>query len=320
MVNTMTITEFTREISGISSALIFSHARPDGDTIGCAMALKKALESLNIKADMICPAEIPQKYKNFPLAGEFLTQAPNETYDAHIAVDCSTEQMFAHLSALFFSNKKTFNIDHHVSNTKYARKNYVCTTASCCENILSLIKELGVELTAEMANSILLGIVTDTGCFAHKNVTPDTLLSASELVRAGADLNAIQYDMFKAQSEERARLFARVISGMKMYHGGKLAMISIREGDFKATGATQDMTEGFIDFPLSVQGVEVAVSVMEAGDKRFKISYRSKGKVNVNEVAGTFGGGGHTLASGSMLNGFYEDVIDKLVFTVGNYL
>ena len=71
MVNTMTITEFTREISGISSALIFSHARPDGDTIGCAMALKKALESLNIKADMICPAVIPQKYKNFPLVGEF---------------------------------------------------------------------------------------------------------------------------------------------------------------------------------------------------------------------------------------------------------
>ena len=320
MVNTMTITEFTREISGISSALIFSHARPDGDTIGCAMALKKALESLNIKADMICPAEIPQKYKNFPLAGEFLTQAPNETYDAHIAVDCSTEQMFAHLSALFFSNKKTFNIDHHVSNTRYARSNYVKVTGACCENIYELIKALGVEITPTIAESLLLGVVTDTGCFGHKNVTPETLVIGSELVRAGADLNAINYRMFKAQPIERARLFARVISGLKTYHDGQLAMIFIREADFKATGATQDMTEGFIDYPLSIESTQVAVSVMETGDKRFKISYRSKGKVNVNEVAATFGGGGHVLASGSMLNGYFEDVVDKLVFTVGNYL
>jgi phosphoesterase RecJ-like protein len=97
-------------------------------------------------------------------------------------------------------------------------------------------------------------------------------------------------------------------------------MIFIREADFKATGATQDMTEGFIDYPLSIESTQVAVSVMETGDKRFKISYRSKGKVNVNEVAATFGGGGHVLASGSMLNGYFEDVVDKLVFTVGNYL
>ena len=80
------------------------------------------------------------------------------------------------------------------------------------------------------------------------------------------------------------------------------------------------MTEGFIDFPLSIEGVEVAVSIMEAGDKKFKLSFRSKGKIDVNEIASRFGGGGHILASGCMLNGYYEDVVDKIVFTVGNYL
>ena len=182
------------------------------------------------------------------------------------------------------------------------------------------LKELGVKITPSIANSLLLGIVTDTGCLAHKNVTPETLSAASELVALGADLNAINYQMFKAQSEARARLFARATSSLKLYHGGQLAMIFIREADFNATGAITADTEGFIDFPLSIRGVEVAVSIMETGDKRFKISYRSKGKVNVNEVAATFGGGGHILASGSMLNGFFEDVVDKIVFTVGNYL
>lgn len=316
----MTITEISREIRGISSALIFSHNRPDGDTIGSAMALKLGLGALGIKADTVCPATLPAKYSSFPLSAEFLTEAPNKEYGAHIAVDCSTEQMFAHLSALFFSNKNTFNIDHHVSNTRYAKHNLVEARASCCENVLLLLRALGVEITPAIAECLLLGVVTDTGCFGHKNVTPETLVAGSELVRAGADLNSINYRMFKEQTIERARLFARVISGLKTYHDGKLAMIFIRTADFEATGATQDMTEGFIDYPLSIKGTEVAVSIMETGDKRFKISYRSKGRVNVNEVAATFGGGGHVLASGSMLNGYFEDVVDKLVFTVGNYL
>ncbi|MBP5307810.1 MAG: bifunctional oligoribonuclease/PAP phosphatase NrnA [Clostridia bacterium] len=320
MVSEMKITDFSREIAGFKSALIFSHVRPDGDTIGSAMALKEGLKSLGIRAETICAAEIPEKYSDFKLAGEFLRDANKGEFEAHIAVDCSTEQMFSNLSPLFFSTKNTFNLDHHISNTKYARRNCVIGNASCCENVFIVLKELGVTITPGIANSLLLGVVTDTGCFAHKNVTPATLSAASELVSYGADLNAINYSMFKAQPIERARLFSIVTSGMKTYHGGKLAVIAVRAADFAATGAAQDMTEGFIDFPLSVNGVEVAVSIMETGEKTFKISYRSKGKVNVNDVAKTFGGGGHVLASGCMLNGYFEDVLDKIVFTVGNYL
>lgn len=316
----MTITDFSHGLRGITSALIFTHVRPDGDTIGCAMALKEGLEQLGVKADMICTSPIPEKYSKFPKVKEFLLDAPSFAYEAHIAVDCSTEQMFSTLGQYFFTCKKTYNIDHHVSNTRYAKNNCVEDRAACCENVFILLKALGVNITASIANSLLLGIVTDTGCFAHKNVTPETLATASALVGHGADLNEINYRMFKAQSVERARLFAKVTSGLKLYHNGQLAVICIREADFVATGATADETEGFIDFPLSINGVEVAVSIMETGDKRFKISYRSKGKVNVNEVAATFGGGGHILASGSMLNGFFEDVVDKIVFTVGNYL
>ena len=80
------------------------------------------------------------------------------------------------------------------------------------------------------------------------------------------------------------------------------------------------MTEGFIDFPLSVDGVEIAISVLQVGAKSFKVSFRSKGKSDVNRLAGVFGGGGHVLASGCMLNGYFEDVVDRLVFNASNYL
>lgn len=316
----MTISEFSRVLGGFPSILIFTHTRPDGDTLGSAAALKYAFEYLGKKADILCPSPLPDKYRCFSFYDEILAKIPAGPYGAHVAVDCSTEQMTGNFVGHFFSNKNNFNIDHHVSNTAYARYNFVANSASCAENIKLAIDGLGVPLTQKIAGALLLGIVTDTGCFAHKNVTPDTLHSAADLVAAGADLNEINYRMYKAQPLERARLFAIAASSLKMYHGGSLAIISVRKEDFAKTGATQDMTDGFTDFALGIEGTEVAVSVMETADKKFKVSFRSKGRVNVNEVASTFGGGGHVLASGCMLMGYYEDVIDKLVFTVGNYL
>ena len=316
----MTISNFAKHLKEARSVLIFSHVRPDGDTLGSAMAVKAALDAAGVKTALVCPSPIPEKYASFPLAAEFLQDAPNESFDAHLSVDCSTESMLYSFAPLFFSNKKTFNIDHHVSNTKYAKYNCVIDSASCGENIYMLLKELGAEFNRDVAEYLLLGIVTDTGCFAHKNVTPKTLNIAAELVGMGADLNAINYKMFKAQSVSRARLFAIAASSLKLYHGDRLAVINMRLEDFEKTGATPDMTEGMIDFALNIYGVEVAVSIMETKKQSFKISFRSKGSVDVNAVAGTFGGGGHILASGCMLNGFFEDVADKLVFTVGNYL
>ncbi len=318
-----TITEIVDKLSNIKSALIFSHVRPDGDTIGSAMALAYALEKTGVKVGLCCASAIPAKF-GFVGAPDQYSLAVSEIYEAHIAVDCSTEGMIGDLAPLYFSCKNTFNIDHHVSNTFYAENNYVAEKAANCENVFQVISALyqrkNLNFDSRLANLILMGIVTDSGAFAHQNVTSETLETASKLKTYGADLHEIVYKLFKEQTIERARLFATAVSGMKFYHEGKLALITVRTADLEKTGATSDMTEGIIDFPLSVEGVEVAVSVMETGEKRFKISFRSKGEVNVNEIASRFGGGGHILASGCMLNGFFEDVIDKLVFIVGNYL
>ncbi len=317
----MTIKDVAENLKKFNTFLIFSHVRPDGDTLGSAFALKRALESLGKKADIICQDEVPEKFAFLPISKSVKKLSEiTEKYQAHVAVDCSVESMHGENFYLFLKCNNTFNIDHHVSNSKYAKINYVKETSSCCEIVFQLIKDLGVKYDKEIANLVLLGILTDTGAFAHNNVKDSTLSIASELLSYGADLSELYRRMFKSQSKERAMLHSYVMSKMKFFHDGKLAIISIFKDDLKKFSATKDLTEGFIDFPLSIDGVEVAISILEYGDKSFKISYRSKGTVNVNSVAATFGGGGHVLASGSMLSGYYDDVVDKLVFTVGNYL
>ncbi len=317
----MTITEITSKIKGLKSALIFSHNRPDGDTIGSATALRNALISLGINADIVCECAIPEKFNFIDGVEYYLTpDKVTKNYDGFIAVDCSTPTMFGGAYNLFSKSKNTFNIDHHISNTKYAKYNYVCDNASNSENVYELIKELKVDITEDIANSLLLGIVTDTGNFAHSNTTDKTLTCAAELMKKDANLNYIVYKMFKDQSKERAKLFSKVMSKMGFFLEDKVAVIEISKSDILEAGASENMTEGFIDFPMSISGVEVAISLLEVADKRYKISLRSKGKVNVNEIASLYGGGGHILASGAMLGGYKEDIIDKLVYNVSQRL
>lgn len=317
----ITLKEIARELLKYDSVLIFSHARPDGDTLGSAMAVKTALLNAGKKAEVVCASDIPAKYEFFPSFKS--VKKPHEItekFAAHLSVDISVESMFGDGYDLYIKNKNLFNIDHHVSNSRYAKFNYVKNEAACCEIIYDFIKELGAKITSEIADYLLLGIITDTGNFAHSNVSENTLLVASKLVSSGARLHEISYQMFKNQSKERAVLFGRVTSKMKFFLDDKLAVISVLDDDFKSTGATSDMTEGFIDFPLSISGVEVAVSIMQSKPNAFKISLRSKGKVDVNEVASIFGGGGHVLASGCMICGFYEDVKDKIIKAVSDAL
>ncbi len=313
----MTITEIANELKTATAVLIFSHNRPDGDTLGSATALRLALKKLGIKADIVCNGDVPEKLK-YLKGSEEITKTPDHTvrYSAHLSVDCSTEGMFTELYSYYKKNRVTFNVDHHVSNTRYAKYNYVEETASACEIIYNLIKDLGVNIDSDIADCLLTGIVTDTGAFCHSNVTDNTLYVASMLKKAGADLHKIIKLNFKNQTKQRSDLYARVISKMSYRLDGKVGIIVITKKDLEETGAVDNLTEGFIDYPLTVDTVEVAISLLETGNNRYKISLRSKGKVNVNEIASIYGGGGHVLASGAVLNGYMEDIIDKLCFNV----
>ena len=161
--------------------------------------------------------------------------------------------------------------------------------------------------------------MTDTGNFRHKSLTPKTFLVASKMLEQGADINKINYHMFSAQTDKRAKLFGMTMDKIRYFHDRRFAVASILLSDLEKSGALPDETEGFIDFVMGIKGVEVGACVLEIKKDKFKISFRSR-EVDVNAVASRFGGGGHILASGCQIAGEYEEVIDKLCFAVSREL
>jgi phosphoesterase RecJ-like protein len=314
----ISLTELSSRIFNEKSVAIFTHIRPDGDAIGSALALKCAFLGKGVKADLYIEDEIPEKYKFLVEDGDIKKQIDDE-YSALIAVDCAEESRLGNYVEYFLKHPNTYNVDHHISNTRYAKINYVKELSSNAENILEIIRFGDVQPTKRIVNLLALGIVTDTGNFKHKNVSEFTLLSVALLVKYGADLNAINYNAYTKQTKARAKLFGLVMGKIRYALNDKFAIATVTQVDLQNTGAKADETEGFVDFIMGIETVEVGACIMEMGVNKYKISFRSK-MTDVNGVASTFGGGGHKLASGCQIQGNYEDVIDKITFAVSRYI
>lgn len=314
----MTKTEIVKKLQAINNALIICHFRPDGDTLSSAFSLKYAFEKLGKTAEVYCSDPIPEKFHTLDFLGKLTEKT--DGYDALIFVDVSNIDRSGDASLFFRKYKETFNIDHHISNENFAKYNYVSDQTANAINVFDVIMEMGVQLDEKLANLLYLGLCTDSGNFSQSNVNARAFAVASTLAKYGAKTADIYNKMYKNQSVARAKLYARVQNGIKFFHDGKLAIVTTFLKDLKEFELDSSVNEGFVDFPLSVGSVEIAISILQTDDKTFKLSFRSKSYVDVNDLASTFGGGGHVRASGAILCGFYEDIIDKLVYICGTYL
>lgn len=314
----ISLSELSSKLKKEKNVALICHIRPDGDTLGSALALSLVLNNLGIVSDVYCDDSVPSRFF-FLNSTKLVKKEIDKEYSAIIAIDCADITRLGNYGEFFLSHKNTYSIDHHISNTRYAKYNYIVDNASNCENVLQIIREMDCDISPEIANLLAMGIMTDTGNFRHKNVTPLTLSSASYLVEKGADLNTIYYNMFSKQTAGRAKLFGITMSKIRYFLDNKLAIATVMKSDIEYAKAKQDETEGFIDFLMGIDTVEVGICILEVGKNKYKISFRSKG-TDVNAVAGTFGGGGHVLASGCQISGEYEEVVDKLTFAVSRYL
>ena len=316
------IKEIARILKQAKSVAIFSHVRPDGDAYGSSMALSRALTALGIQNCVCIDSDVPSNLAFVDGLCEICKKPPFEA-ELYIAVDCADESRLGELAYLFRAAGKkypTINVDHHVSNPRYAKHNYVRECAANCLNIYTLITDMGVAMDKEMAEYLLMGILTDSGNFSHDDVREETLATAAKLVAAGADICRYNYQLFKRQPRERAALYADVMGKIRYYFEGRFAVIVISAEQMKKHNANYGMTEGFVDFPLNVDGVEVAAALLEMRKGQYKISLRSKSYADVNKVAAVYGGGGHVRASGCMLHGDLEEILDRLSYTVSQYL
>lgn len=309
--------EIKEKLNEAKLIAIFCHARPDGDALGSGLALCAALENSGKKAYICCEDLPPEKFSFNPSFKKVINYLPEVDFDTFVSVDCADVTRMGVFSKRYKNFKKTtINFDHHITNDGYGKLNFVKECPATCEIMTEFMIEAGYEINEEIANLLMLGLITDSGNFVHQDVSENTFKIAAFLRARKADVNLINYNMFSRQSKARALLYGRVIKNMIFALDDRLVFLVITEKDMAECGADKSLTEGFVDFPLTVDGVEVAVSLMEYKNNQYKASLRSKGKVNVNAVAASFGGGGHTLASGCMLFGELEEVKEKLTYAV----
>ena len=302
-------------LKNAKNVAISCHVRPDGDALGSVYALKLALENAGKRAVFFAEEQPPERLRIIPAMPDALTEFPKdgEKFDLYVALDCADIARLGNFYVPYSSFKgRTLNIDHHVSNTRYAQCNFVSPDSTAtCEILPRILLAAGFKITKQIADLLTLGLLTDSGNFSHNDVSSETFKVAAMLKDCGADFCEIGYQMFTRQSKARALLYIRVLNTLRFELEGKVAFITVRQKDFDETGTDKSHTEGFVDFALSIDGVNVSVSLLEFKPNQYKVSLRSR-EINVNAVAATFGGGGHILASGCVVCGEYEEVIERL--------
>ena len=292
---------------------VICHIRPDADTFGSALGLYNGLALLDKKVDLFVDDELPYKYDFIKNYDKFNTVAFSKNYDAVISVDSADIERLGKFGKEFLRYKNTINIDHHITNTNYAKFNLIRPDySSTCEIILDLIECLKIPLNFDIAVSLYSGLSTDTGNFSFSNTNEKTFSTALKLIRYIGDISPYVYNLYKKTSLNRTALLAKILSNIKMYENDKIAILFTRFNDLSDFNVPNYETEGFVDYAINIEGVKVGCSILESKPNSFKISMRSREK-DVSAICERFGGGGHKFAAGCKIDGFFEDVLEKLV-------
>ena len=304
-----------------SSFLLTAHIFPDGDNIGSLLAMRAALQQLGKRVQVAIDDTVPANL-HF-LAGVEHIIRPEEIcpdFQVLMILDSSSVDRIGSIQKYFTDQITVVNIDHHISNTGFGDIQYLdAAAAATAEIIYDLLVELNVTVNGDIANALFTGIATDCGFFKYANTTVKAMKIAGKMIEFGAKPQEIS-DMLESKSLPALKLLARVLEQIQIAAQGKLAWLSIDEASLKATGASHEDTDGFINYVRFIQGVEVALLFREVPGRGVKVSMRSKGAIDVNQIAQHFGGGGHKKAAGCSFEGSLHEATEQVVKAVGEQL
>lgn len=287
--------------------IIGGHIMPDGDCVGSVAALGLALTQLGKDATMAMPDPVPEIFRFLPGTAAFLAgeNALSGDYDTFMVLDCSVPERLGALRPLLERRRLTVcNIDHHVSSHNFADYNYIDPRAAATAEIVQdLCALLGARITPDIAACLYTGIITDTGSFQYENTTPGTHRRAAQLIEKGAPAHVINIQIYEQKPLAQLRVLEAVLPTLRLSPCGRVAWMSVTKELLNNLQAKDEHVNGLINYARSVRGVEVALLFREMAPGRYKISFRSKEVVDVNRLAGRFGGGGHVRAAGCVLEG-----------------
>jgi phosphoesterase RecJ-like protein len=292
--------------------VISSHARPDGDSIGSQLAMTYALRALGKQVAIVNRDPAPTPLLAFPgVSAITVSDTVVGEFDAAIVMECGD---LARTGVTGLERFFLVNIDHHPGNSQFGALNWFdAGAAACAEMVFELVGALGVPISVEIATHVYVGILTDTGSFHYSNITPRTFDICRQLVDAGVDPPRIARSIFDSNTLGRLKLFGAVLSSIELEDEGRVAVVCVDHAMASAAGGTYEDTEGLINLPLTVKEIQAVVFFKEIDATHFRVSMRSKGDIDVCDVAKQFGGGGHKNASGCTVEGTHAQVRALLV-------
>ncbi len=310
----ITIKQCADIIKQCDNVALFAHTNPDGDTVGSCISLQLGLQKLGKKVDVFCDSPLGAKLSAFTETNVIKNQFAGK-YDLYVAVDCGDIFRVGDFSTIYDKQKETLTIDHHGGEC-YSKYNCLYKYASTCQMIYEILQQLDVEMDKTIATYLYLGLCTDTGNFSNSNTDPDSFQMAGNLLKLGADFMRVNRAFFKDIDLAELKLHARVLSRMRTYYDNKLIILYVHQSDLEEFALDSTVTSGLVHYALDATCSKVGVCVSEDGKNSYKVSMRGK-DFNVREICQYFGGGGHLVAAGCRIDGYFEDVIEKIVRVVG---
>jgi bifunctional oligoribonuclease and PAP phosphatase NrnA len=290
--------------------LVTTHVHPDGDSIASVLLFARVLEHFRKPFRILLDDDIPKKFDfldGLERIERFREGDALEKPDAVVVLDLSSPDRMGAVQKAIPSDAKIIQIDHHPSDRTLGHVNVLDDReSSTTELVYLLILHCGIPVTREIATLVYTGIVCDTGRFLFPNTTCQSLKICSDMIQKGACPETIARRLYFRSSQNTLRALARALSTVEFHMDGRVSCMHLNKDEFNHNEKLD--TEGFIDSLLTVDGTEVEFFMLKIKPSLYKVSFRSKETVDVNEIARLFGGGGHSRASGCQMEGTVEEV------------
>jgi phosphoesterase RecJ-like protein len=296
--------------------LITSHLDPDGDSLGCQLALYRALEGMGKQAVVINQGNMPSKYRFLDRDNiiDFNLKSLDFSPEAVIILECPSIERMGDVRNLIPGSAVIVNIDHHPDNVQYGDINLVDIDSSALGETLFLIFQAGdIEISADMALLLYAAIVSDTGRFRFGSTTARCMEVAARLIEKGADPKLVADSIYSDYSPQTIRLLGNTLAGLKLDAEGKLGYVTITRKSLEESGADMENSEGFVDYTLTISGILLGIMFKEISKGRVKVSVRSQNGFDAAAFARLFEGGGHVNAAGFTARGSLDGVIERVL-------
>ncbi len=318
----MSLKKVCASIKKYNNFLITIHTSPEGDALGSQLAFYNLIKKLGKSATIINEDALPYGYDFLP--GNKLIKRPGKAskyvnfadFDCFVVLDCADLKRTGSVYKLNTGNNPVLNIDHHVSNRIFGDVNWVEPGASSCsEMIYKLYKRLRLPIDKETALLLYTGIMTDTGSFRYSNTSSFTHKAVAELLESGLDVAQVYRNTYENIPASDVKLLLKILPEIKFYCRGKIAWFKIKKELFKSGKPCIDVADLALSFGRAIKGVEVVVLFKEnlGENNEVRVNLRSQGKVDVNNIAALFGGGGHKTAAGCTLHGDIGKISKKVL-------